>query len=79
MIADQSKKITSFPELIEAKCFGKSTSQTVEFFEAYPKNLMKQLRDLLMQIEKQVRLLENWHEASVSTLEHFSSLKVSQV
>ena len=43
----------------------------------YPKFLLRQLRDIILQIERMVRVLEGYKDNSLHNLEHFATLKVA--
>ena len=68
--------LPTMAQLIQKLCLEQPAEASEDFFERYPRFLLRRLRDQLLQLDKSVRLLESYEEASLTTLEHFFKLKV---
>lgn len=69
---------SSLKDLVKAVYFDQGSKAVEAFMERHLRYMLRCLRDVLLQIDRTIRLLESFKDASLSTLEHFGKLKVDQ-
>lgn len=68
--------VLTLKEVIIASCIEQQHEISEDFFERYPRFLLRRLKDIIQHLERNTRMIENYRDKSLSTIDHFHKMKV---